>query len=442
MSVTDTRLNVSILDQLSESMATIAVYSKWCSKAEFDCFVNSFQPALFRGSPMNDDYIDCFLDHTCDEFIDVSILNCEGVYLGHPNERACIEMSYSEFMRSFITKETLPDLFLSQCSLLNTNKQRAQINLSEEILHWLPPFLSAADIDQANLWANIAPACTSLHYDAYHNVLYVLQGSKTVRLMSPAMTAQLHPHCAFAEAPNHSSASWNSLDQYFTQEATMTTNCFEVTILAGAALFIPEGWWHTVQSTERTLAVNFWFEDRPMHTLLDDQRRHMLPYFLRSVVYESFVNQQQEANEKDSKRAKGADDKCADNSKVLLQRILQSSSSSGHTFSDRSLLIDELVSQSKTLDLFQQTWLPATKKSAVDMKAVVMLFSPQHAARLLRHWDNISEKYPNESKVVFREFYSYFGDQSEVIYKHLMTLQGQHLEQVGRQQLSLILGIS
>lgn len=429
-------------------MHSVKIYSGWCSKAEFDSSVASFQPALFR-TAISDTNINCIVNHTSDNLVDVSISNSDGAYLGHPTERACIEMPYSEFMHSFATKETLAHLFLSQCSLLNTSSGPLQIDLSEEVLHWLPPFLCAADIDQANLWANIAPACTSLHYDAYHNILRVLQGSKIVRLLSPAMTARLNPHCAFAEAPNHSTASWNSLDEYFTQ-ATTDDGCCEVMLVAGDALFIPEGWWHTVQSTERTMAVNFWFEHRPLHALLSEE--HMLPYFLRSMAY-SMITDEQEAEsnneqqeridkqeivqeEQDHKRARitsNHGDKI--DMLLLLETILQTTV--------RDPLIDELVSQSSNLDLFQQTWLPTAKKSPVEMQSVIMLFTPQQASRLLFHWDHINEEYPVESKGVFREFYSCFGgDHVEVIYKHLMILQGQYRKQVGREQLSLILGVT
>ena len=45
---------------------------------------------------------------------------------------------------------------------------------------------------------------SSLHYDPYHNLLCLVQGVKTVRLMSPDVTDQLYPLSVLGESPNHS----------------------------------------------------------------------------------------------------------------------------------------------------------------------------------------------------------------------------------------------
>lgn len=45
---------------------------------------------------------------------------------------------------------------------------------------------------------------SSLHYDPYHNLLCMVQGKKTVKLMSPDVTDQLYPFSVLGESPNHS----------------------------------------------------------------------------------------------------------------------------------------------------------------------------------------------------------------------------------------------
>ena len=45
---------------------------------------------------------------------------------------------------------------------------------------------------------------SSLHYDPYHNLLCLVQGKKTVKLMSPEVTHQLYPMSILGESPNHS----------------------------------------------------------------------------------------------------------------------------------------------------------------------------------------------------------------------------------------------
>ena len=42
------------------------------------------------------------------------------------------------------------------------------------------------------------------------------------------------------------------------QEAARSTLTAELS--AGDAVFIPEGWWHQVDSSDHTIAVNFWWQ--------------------------------------------------------------------------------------------------------------------------------------------------------------------------------------
>jgi hypothetical protein len=61
-----------------------------------------------------------------------------------------------------------------------------------------------------------------------------------------ATSAQLFRDSAFLSGGRHA------------QEAAKSG--WEVELQAGDQLFIPEGWWHQVDSTHRTAAVNFWWE--------------------------------------------------------------------------------------------------------------------------------------------------------------------------------------
>jgi hypothetical protein len=59
---------------------------------------------------------------------------------------------------------------------------------------------------------------------------------------------------------------------------------------AGDALFLPEGWWHQVDSSEVTIAVNFWWRS-PFDQLLGT---HMDCYYLRRVL-QSFTDAKKQA---------------------------------------------------------------------------------------------------------------------------------------------------
>lgn len=48
------------------------------------------------------------------------------------------------------------------------------------------------DLLQINLWLGAMDTTTNMHYDANHNLLFVLKGSKRVALVPPDMTGGVH----------------------------------------------------------------------------------------------------------------------------------------------------------------------------------------------------------------------------------------------------------
>lgn len=54
----------------------------------------------------------------------------------------------------------------------------------------------------------------------------------------------------------------------------------KVTLHGGDALFIPEGWFHQVDSDCLTIAVNFWWQSEVMSGMSE----HMDAYYLRRIL--------------------------------------------------------------------------------------------------------------------------------------------------------------
>ena len=102
---------------------------------------------------------------------------------------------------------------------------------------------------------------SSVHYDAFHNLLVVVAGEKRVLLWSPAETANLYPHQLGSESGNHSSVDVTQPDRHPRFRAAQG-RAIAVTLHAGDALYIPEGFWHQVDSSGSTIAVNYWCASR------------------------------------------------------------------------------------------------------------------------------------------------------------------------------------
>ena len=125
-----------------------------------------------------------------------------------------------------------------------------------------------------NLWYSPDSSRSSLHFDDYHNVLCVVAGEKTVRLWRPGKFLDFYVDNPLGESANHSGIDVTCtvyepeadpkdlFPEFFDHEGTGTQIPPDETrvLRAGDCLFVPEGWWHWVDSSSGAMAVNFWWE--------------------------------------------------------------------------------------------------------------------------------------------------------------------------------------
>lgn len=180
-----------------------------------------------------------------------------------------------------------------------------------------PPFFDSSSYVSppvAHLWWSAGATLSAAHQDADDNVLCVISGSKTVALAAPAALLAAAPplsqggahHSACnlfrrARDPRPGSLGEWWLPSYCLPEelslpgtddrgsvhgfvdrtlaawtsavappATYSAiaRVYFVTIRAGDALFVPEGWWHSVVSSPGTIAVNYWARRRSVAAVL------------------------------------------------------------------------------------------------------------------------------------------------------------------------------
>ncbi|KAM3351770.1 hypothetical protein ACQJBY_023589 [Aegilops geniculata] len=85
----------------------------------------------------------------------------------------------------------------------------------------------------------------------------------------------------YGEASNHSGVSIEEPDySSYTRAKYMKEYSERVVLNCGDALFIPEGWYHQVDSDDLTIAINFWWKSRIMTEMLE----HMDAYYLRRIL--------------------------------------------------------------------------------------------------------------------------------------------------------------
>jgi len=102
-----------------------------------------------------------------------------------------------------------------------------------------------------------------------------------VVLWPPSATEFLYPMSDCGEASNHSAVDLVQPDFKVHPRAKHAwDHCQKVLLHAGDALFIPEGWFHQVDSIALTIAVNFWWPSRIMLAM----ESHMDAYYLRRIT--------------------------------------------------------------------------------------------------------------------------------------------------------------
>jgi hypothetical protein len=273
----------------------VIVFDGW--PQNLDKFSKSFTPFLAKQVAQTPDqlmkkYFSCISERS--EPIEISCqLKAFGDFVGDPVQREKVSMHILTFFEGF---QCLLDrrchwihnldfnLFLAQHTIYSRPSRcfaRASElepdNISCGLGFPSPLLVSNVILHQINIWANLFEATSSLHYDSFHNILIVLQGKKRVFLVSPMFTHSLNPYPADRSAPNHTPLLFSSVTQ-------TSIPFLEYELNPGDALFIPEGWWHYVQSAEATFAVNYWFLSPFAETL--EHAPHILEYALRSCIHE------------------------------------------------------------------------------------------------------------------------------------------------------------
>jgi hypothetical protein len=105
-------------------------------------------------------------------------------------------------------------------------------------------------VENGRLWMGNSSHTSHLHFDAHHGLLITMFGKKRAILYDPLHHIEMIKK---SEGGNHA-ASLNPLFSPMPPSAKPLT----CNIHPGDALFIPLYWWHLVESTESSVAINYW----------------------------------------------------------------------------------------------------------------------------------------------------------------------------------------
>ncbi|XP_073223911.1 lysine-specific demethylase JMJ31 isoform X5 [Cicer arietinum] len=314
-------------------------------------------------------------------------------------------VSQTNHEHDYLSLEDVPEqIYLAQVPIMNSDRQeRAQLGILREDIQ-MPPILGAKELSCINLWMNNAQARSSTHYDPHHNLLCIVSGRKQVVLWPPSASPSLYPMPIYGEASNHSSVALENPDYSFYPRAECSMEFGQkVELEAGDALFIPEGWFHQVDSDDLTIAINFWWRSNIMSSMLE----HMDGYYLRRILRRLI---DKEMDQQLLKLGMGKTRTCADklpnNEQTNHADEIYSHMLKGMDFKDKRHKEGNTLLELEPAAV--QNNFPRTLEALV-----LHVLSPVGAEVLTRKFDEMDEQALEGDRNKFYEvFYSAFDDQS------------------------------
>ncbi|EKX50019.1 hypothetical protein GUITHDRAFT_104417 [Guillardia theta CCMP2712] len=194
-----------------------------------------------------------------------------------PEERL---MTFAQFLAELYREGNDDVLYLSH----QNDNLRSQIG--EALLNDVPPSIPFVDDalghgpDAVNLWMGDSRSVTTLHKDHYENLYAVIRGEKIFTLYPPTSLPFLYPHpygirryrkeggawriCELGEQEGEEVKSWISVNpnapDYDRHPLFEFASKTQVRVRPGEMLYLPSMWFHQVEQSDDTVAVNYWYD--------------------------------------------------------------------------------------------------------------------------------------------------------------------------------------
>ena len=157
--------------------------------------------------------------------------------------------------------------FREASELIHNSTDVTHFLVGQPIREALPELLGDIDFDElilrvaplisVNLWFAAAGHLTPLHYDAYHNFLNQISGRKKVTLFAPSDKEYLYSTSPDGTHEPESVNLFEPDEERFPHVRQATP--IELILEPGDTLYLPEGWFHQLESLDVALSVNFFF---------------------------------------------------------------------------------------------------------------------------------------------------------------------------------------
>ncbi|SNX87177.1 uncharacterized protein MEPE_05887 [Melanopsichium pennsylvanicum] len=184
-----------------------------------------------------------------------------------------IELPFSLFLDAFIqhkipwqagqdAEQQRPVGYLAQYDLLSKSPSLA--SEAPGLPHTTAGPKGAKEQWRSNVWIGPAGTYTPLHRDPYENLFAQVVGRKRIHLFPPELAPCLYINKTGPQRNTSAIASEQELirpaeDRPLLQQALASDDAFVTELGPGDVVYIPQGWFHCVQSLSTSASVNFWY---------------------------------------------------------------------------------------------------------------------------------------------------------------------------------------
>ncbi|EIN06544.1 Clavaminate synthase-like protein [Punctularia strigosozonata HHB-11173 SS5] len=112
---------------------------------------------------------------------------------------------------------------------------------------------------RTNLWIGTEGTFTPIHRDPYHNLFCQVVGIKQISVFPPSASAQLYLSPSHLQRNTSVIPCPNPDPEAYPLFYSALKDSWQVTVQPGEILFIPRGFYHSVQSLSKSISVNSWF---------------------------------------------------------------------------------------------------------------------------------------------------------------------------------------
>lgn len=169
------------------------------------------------------------------------------------------KMKMSEFVSKVMSVDASNDFYMTANNATNSHQMLQELFL--DIDDFAEGYCDLALKDgRSFLWFGPKGTFTPLHHDLTNNMLVQIYGRKKVTLIPALQVPHLYnDHWVFSELSN---ANKIDFEKYPLAKSITPVECI---LNAGDALFIPIGWWHSVESLDISISISFTHFKAPNH---------------------------------------------------------------------------------------------------------------------------------------------------------------------------------